>query len=159
MSGGGQYIYTVVTAAILASIIRTILPGKGIASDMVKLTMGIFLVMIVISPILKVRIEGIRNYIEYIETYASKIITDAEENTKREIQNSIEQNTQAYILNKASELGAEILVEITYLEENSYVPHSIIITGSASPMIRKQLSAIIQTELGISEDFQTWKLA
>ena len=118
-----------------------------------------FLFAIIISPLVRVRIEGILDYVSYIETDASAIITQAQEGTTEEIRIVILQKAEAYILNKASDLGADINVEITLQKDGSYIPEKIKIIGPISPLAKKQLSEVIKSDLGISEELQTWVLA
>ena len=159
MSNAGEYIYTVIIAAVLSAVLQTILPDKGAAKSMIRLTLGVFLFSVILSPLVKLRIDGALAYISYIETDASTIIEEAQESTTQEIQGVILQNTEAYILGKAADLGADIRVEIALPEDGSYTPKQIKIIGAASPLVKKQLSAMIKSDLGISEESQSWVLA
>lgn len=159
MSNAGEYIYTVIVAAVFSAVLQTILPEKGTAKSMIRLTLGVFLFIVILSPFIKVRVDGMLAYVSNIETDASTIIAEAQENTAQEIRGVILQNTEAYILGKAADLGADIRVEITLQEDGSFTPKWIKITGAISPMAKKQLSAVIKSDLGISEELQTWVLA
>ena len=158
MSNAGEYIYILVIAAIIVSVLRSILPGKGVAATTLKLATGMFLVTVVIAPLVKMRFDNMLSYISSIETDASAIITEAQKSSEEEIKTVIAQQTEAYILSRASDLGASIQVEITFQQDVSYIPESVKIIGPVAPLVKKQLSALIANELGISEDLQIWQL-
>ena len=156
MSSTGYYIYTVIIAAIFVAVLQSILPGKSTIASMIRLTTGIFLFVIVISPLVRVRVDNMIDYISYIQTDATEIIKTAQERSNNEIKKVIKQNTEEYILGKASSLGAEVTVDIILPYDGSSVPERIKIIGPISPMLKKQLSTIIAEDLGISEDMQIW---
>lgn len=159
MSSAGEYIYSIIIAAVFVSVLLSITPDKSIVSSVIKLTAGIFLIIVVMAPLVKVRLSNTINYIENIETDASLIVREAQTDTANEIRFVIKQETETYILDKAADLGAEILAEVTIQKDGSYTPESITIIGAVSPLVKKQLSATIADELGIPEELQVWELS
>ena len=157
MSSLGRYIFTIIIAAILTGVLQTILPGKSLSSTMVKLTTGIFMVLVALSPLVKVRLDNTLDYISNVEIDASAIISEAEMNSKKETEKIIAQNTEAYILDRASELGADIEAKIEFQEDVLFVPLRVKITGYVSPITKRRLVSIIENDLGISEDLQIWE--
>lgn len=157
MSGIGQYVYTVIAATIFVAILQSLVPGKGTAATLIKVTAGVYLISVVISPIVKVRLNGLLDYAANIESDASGIIADAQNQMNGEIERIILEEAESYILDEASKRGAEIAVQITMEKDGSYALQGITIRGSVSPLIRSQLSTLIETDLGISEDMQIWE--
>lgn len=158
MSSPREYIYTVIIAAIFVSVLQSILPGKGATSAIIHLIAGIFLLTVVISPLIKIRINRMLDYISCIETDASSIVSSAQNSTLDEIDKVIIQKAEAYILDKANNLGVNIAVEISLKSDGSSIPERIKIIGPVSPQVKKQLSALITNDLGISGEMQTWVL-
>jgi len=156
MSYSGQYIYSVIISALFVAILLSIIPGKSAVRAAIKLTAGIFLIIIVIVPLVRLQLDDTFRYVESIETDASQIISEAQSYTDDKITEVIKQQVESYILNKASEFGADIKAEITFCQDNLYIPESVTIFGSISPLAKKQLSSVIINELGIPEEFQVW---
>lgn len=66
----------------------------------------------------------------------------------------IKEETEAYILDKAADLHANLRVEVTIGEDN--LPAAVTISGEASPYARRQIQAMIANDLGISKENQKW---
>jgi len=151
----GRYLYSVIIASLFVSILMAITPGTKAVKGVIKLSTGIFLVIVVVSPFTQNRLSDLIGYVEDIKIDASGIITQAEIYTDTEIAKVIKQQTESYVLDKASDFGAEISVELA-LNGDTYFPETITIRGSVSPVAKQQLSKLIADELGISEEMQTW---
>ena len=67
----------------------------------------------------------------------------------------IKEETEAYILDKAADLHANLRVEVAVGEDN--LPAAVTISGEASPYARRQIQAMIANDLGISKENQKWK--
>lgn len=66
----------------------------------------------------------------------------------------IKEETEAYILDKAADLHANLRVEVAVGEDN--LPAAVTIFGEASPYARRQIQAMIANDLGISKENQKW---
>lgn len=66
----------------------------------------------------------------------------------------IKEETEAYILDKAADLHANLHVEVTVGEDS--LPMAVTLSGEASPYARRQIQAIIANDLGISKENQKW---
>ena len=66
----------------------------------------------------------------------------------------IKEETEAYILDKAADLHANLRVEVAVGEDN--LPAAVTISGEASPYARRQIQAMIANDLGISKENQKW---
>ena len=158
MSAVGQYIYTVIASAILTSILFSILPENSAITACVKMSVSIFMILIILSPLLKTQLGNIIQYFENIETNSSHIIAQAQAATNDEIRQVIKEQAESYILDKAVALGVDIQVNLTLSSGNSYVPKQVTISGAVSPLIRQHLTTLIAEDLGIPEESQTWIL-
>lgn len=151
----GRYLYSVIIASLLVSVLISIIPGSKATKGVIKLSAGIFLMIVVVSPFTKSRISDLVGYMDTIKTDASEIITQAQIYTDSEVAKVIKQQTESYVLDKATGLGAEITVELA-LNGDTFLPEAITIRGAVSPLVKQQLSILIADELGISEEKQTW---
>lgn len=148
----GEYSITVISAALLCSLILSIL-NDGTGKKVIRLLCGIFLTTVVLQPLADFRLPDIdvwtRIYTEDAAVYADTGIRMAEDAAAQIIRDS----TQAYILEKARFLNGEISVEIAV--ENG-IPISAVLTGNISPYGRQQLTDILEQDLGIDKENQTW---
>ena len=159
MSDIGQYVYSVIVAAIFVSVLLIVAPEKGALRSMIGLAAGIFLVIAVLSPFVGLKTNELQNYFEDIDADAADIINDARLRTDEEIARVIKAETEAYISSKALEFGADVQVEIAIKQESPYTPESITIIGAVAPLMKQRLGSVLETDIGLSEESQKWILA
>ena len=158
MNAAAQYVYSVVTASLFVSILLSIMHDKSAVSAGIRLVAGIFLIIVAIAPLVKLRLEGTVTFIEDIETDASQIVAQAQDSRNEAILDVIKRESEAYVLDKAAEFGAVLMVDVSFQIEPPYLPQQIVIAGSASPMAKRQISTVISEDLGIPEEAQIWTL-
>lgn len=157
MSRTGEYIFTIVLAAMFVSILRMLLPGKGATSSLMRLAAGAFIVMVTIKPLVDIRIDDMTDYFTIIEADASQIITDAQRQTAYNIAEVITERAEAYISDIALEYGAKIDVHFEIQNISPFSPERVTITGAVSPLIRENISKILEKEFNLPKEVQTWK--
>ena len=91
-----------------------------------------------------------------LQPQAQEAATAGEQQAKSALRESIKQRTEAYILDKAKTLAAQVAVEVTLSNEAIPVPIAVRISGNISPYARMQLQTILQEELGIPKEAQAW---
>lgn len=158
MSWFGRYIYNIIIAALMVSILLAITPTKSISASLIRIVVGIFLIMIVIAPATRLQIDDMLNNLSEIDTSSAAIIAEAERYSSARQGQVIKQSVESYILNIASGLGAEISVEIQLSDDFPCTPDSVRLTGPVSPLVKQRLSVVISQDLGIPEESQTWVL-
>lgn len=158
MSWFGRYIYNIIIAALMVSILLAITPTKSISASLIRIMVGIFLIMIVIAPATRLQIDDMLNNLSEIDTSSAAIIAEAERYSSARQGQVIKQSVESYILNIASGLGAEISVEIQLSDDFPCTPDSVRLTGPVSPLVKQRLSVVISQDLGIPEESQTWVL-
>ena len=158
MSWFGRYIYNIIIAALMVSILLAITPTKSISASLIRIVVGIFLIMIVIAPATRLQIDDMLNNLSEIDTSSAAIIAEAEQYSSARQGQVIKQSVESYILNIASGLGAEISVEIQLSDDFPCTPDSVRLTGPVSPLVKQRLSVVISQDLGIPEESQTWVL-
>ena len=151
-----QYILTIVSASVICGLILSLTGKKGTVGAVTKLLCGLFLSVTVISPFLGSNLLDFSSYESIWQAeadYHASLGVDSADKRAREI---IKDNCEAYILDKAVSLGADIQVQITLSRENPPVPQGITVTGSASPYARQAIKKLIEADIGISEENQLW---
>ena len=153
MQALGRYVLTLTTSAMICGILLSLLP-KGRTRTILQAVCGIFLAASALSPVLDLSIPDVSalpsEYLLAGEAFAQT----GEEEARRETHQRIKQGLEAYILDKAADLHANLHVEVTVGEDN--LPTAVTISGEASPYARRQIQAMIENDLGISKENQKW---
>lgn len=151
-----QYIISIVAVAVLTSILLKLLQPKTTAYKLVKLMAGIIMILVMFSPLTDISFRDYLSYYEVIQDEAAASKEYGEYVSQSALQQSIKEKTEAYILDKAVLLGADIHVEVTCDTSTSPVPVSAELSGNVSPYIRQQLQMIICRDIGIPEEQIVW---
>ena len=156
MSAVAQYILKITSAAMLISIITCIIDRKSPIAPYIKLVSGLFLTIVVFSPILHISVGNITGYLTAINADAESIVSQSQHDQQKQILSIIKSKTETYILEKAQVLGLDVCVEIEFVDTSTMIPSAIRIEGAVSPFAKQQLTEIISNDIGIPEASQKW---
>lgn len=148
-----QYFLSVVTAAVFCGIVNS-LTKKRTSQAVVKLLAGIFLTFTVIRPLAQLDLEDVK--LPSFTDDAQYAALEGEILARETMVDIIKSETEAYILDKAGALDAELSVEVFLSKEDTPIPVSVRLSGSISPYGKQRLQAIISSDLGIPEEDQLW---
>lgn len=148
------YILSVIATGILCAVIGS-LGGKGSHGSILKLMCGIVLTAVILRPILSLPPVDLSRYLHLLDTDAAAAVDAGLLKSKAAARDRISQELEAYILDKAGELGLQITVSLM-LDEQDPVPASVTITGDASPHARSVMSGILRDDLGIPTELLVW---
>lgn len=150
-----ELILAMVTASLICGIVNSVLKDNIIKSG-IHFLCGIFLVYTLLA-------YGKRVEIQFAEYSFRQILADAryEANLgagKRdtELAEVIRTECEAYILDKAEELGIAVTPEVTVSQEELPLPVRVILLGTATPEQKEILSRMITKDLGIAKEDQHW---
>lgn len=149
-----QYIFSVTAAAVICAVLTHISAGAGKSSGIIKLLCGLFLAFTVIRPIADIQIDEFTDYTLRIEEDAEEAISAGEDFAQNSLAAIIKQETEAYILDKASALGAEIRIDVILSDDT--VPKEVYIQGNLSPYAKSKLQEILSEDIGIAKEYQIW---
>ena len=150
-----EYIISVSAAAILCGILNSLML-KGAAKEIMKLVSGLFLAFCVISPVSNIRLPELTAVGEEIRSEAETAAEIGEAHTREALADSISRQLEAYILDKAEEMGLHLDAEIVLGSEETFLPERVVLSGEAAPGIQKQLIREIAEDLGIPEEDVQW---
>lgn len=119
-----------------------------------KLICGLFLAYTVLSPISRVDFSNLPDFSLGYMGDAEDAAAMGENLARDSMADIIKEETEAYILDKAADLHANLHVEVTVGEDN--LPTAVTLSGEASPYARRQIQAIIANDLGIAKENQKW---
>ena len=156
MEGIREYLVSVTAAALLCGIIRSLAGEMSGSGGLLVLICGIFLALTVIRPLKELDLKDISILPADLMAEAQSVSAQGAEYTREASEQIIKQRCEAYVLDKARELEAQIRVEIELSREGDPIPVSSRVTGELSPYAKGKLSRILKTDLGIPEEDQQW---
>lgn len=156
MDGLRSYLLSVFAAAVICGIVTRLIGKKGTQGAVIQMIAGVFLAFTVIRPIADISLDGIGDLTSDFSQDASLAAAAGEELTKDALAAGIKSRCEAYILDKAETLNAELTVEVTLTDEDIPVPYAVRLTGRISPYAKAQLQSVIAQDLGVDKEHQTW---
>ena len=150
-----QYVISVTAAAIVCGVLNTMLK-KGGMHALVKLLCGFILAFTFLNPIGKLELMSLPDNSKPEYPSGSDMAQEGELYARNSIAEIIKEQTRAYILDKANELGATLDVEVTLDADDSLTPCAVRLSGNISPYGKRVLSKMIEDDLGISTEEQIW---
>ncbi len=152
-----QYLMSLIAAAMIVGIVTAIVKTKGSGGAIIRLVSGIFLALVMLSPVLKIEIRGFMDFYNDISLDAADAVNTGKNMVQNEMHTIIKENLEAYILDKASALQLDVDVDIFLTEELPPAPDSITIKGSVSPYNKQVFQAFLIDEIGIPREQQIWQ--
>ena len=147
-----QYILLVVCSVILGGIVVLLFSEN----TPIKLVTGLVVLGAVLSPLFEHNTINLEDYFDQFLVDRKIVTSDGEELARQASAAFIKEETEAYVLSKAAELGADIDVDVMLSDHSLPIPKEITVSGSVSPYAKKQLITAIEKELGIAEEAQLW---
>lgn len=153
MEAAGTYIARLCAGGVLTGLAVALSGGK----EQIRWICGLLLVFLAVAPLGKLDLDAVWDLTEEIELDASAITSRAREDSIQKIREGIIRRTQAYILDEAESLGADIQVIALSLEEDGFLPVRVELRGTVDPNQRARLSRVLEDDLGIGKEGQIWK--
>ena len=155
MEALGQYVISVTTASLICAVVLSL--SSGVSKGVIRVLCGIFLTFAVLRPVVNVDLEQWLNRMVIAEEVTGdSVAAFGEEAARNSITQRIRDDTAAYILDKATQLGASLKVDVVLSEEAPYLPQRVTLWGTVSPYVRQQLEEILAKDLGIAKENQQW---
>ena len=151
-----NYLLSVIGAALISGIACSVIGKKGAVGSLVKLLTGLFLVITVIAPWTKIRIDDLSSFYSGFSVEASNIAAEGEALANQELAAIIKSQVEAYILDKASALNLDLEIEVKMSATQPPIPESITLKGAASPFGKQYLENILCNDIGIAKENQLW---
>ena len=153
MGGLRQYAISVVAVAIICSILIRI-ASQDTAKNLIRLISGLILTTVVIRPISQIELPPLKEISFPNASTADFAVEEGKELAKESMDDIIKSTCEAYILNKATALGADIRVSVSV--NSQHIPFAARLMGEVTSDIRKQLELTLETDLGITKENQSW---
>ena len=153
MTAVRQYLLTVICASFICAVIPGIAGKEN--KQVLRLICNIFLTVIVVTPIVKIEPMSLLDSTlsgddaEEVAAYGKNMASDA-------MTTIINNEMEAYILDKAQRLDMELKVELILDAGEVPVPVGVFLYGSASEEQKIQLEEMLSRDLGIPKEAQKW---
>lgn len=148
MSG---YLWRVVCAAIVCALVGAIAPD-GSGNRLRRLTAGLFLTSVVLSPVFDSELPKLD--LSAIRSDAQSAVRAGTEQARQAQNAIITESLEAYIWNKAAQLGLEVQVRIDL--DDAGLPRTVELIGNLAPADRETLGSWIVRELGLGKEALVW---
>ena len=150
-----NYAFSLFGVALVCGIVCTIGKDSGFYA-LLKLLSGVFLTLTLISPFSDISLVDVSPFDLPFAADAREASKAGEYYAQNALANIIKQETQAYILDKASQLQLSVQVDVTVNNDPVPVPVKVCITGAVTQEQHKQLEQILTNDLNIAKENQTW---
>ena len=150
MSALSGYLMRLVCAAFLCALIGTM---AGSSQGIRRLIAGIFLTLTALSPMGELDLPDLDP--DRLHAEAQAAVQDGTRQADEMRADIISEACEAYIWNKAAEMGLELEIRLELNEDG--MPRSVVLTGNASPLERQRLMQLIVQDLGVGREDVIWK--
>ena len=151
-----NYLLSIIAAGIICAITGILFPNKDTIEKIVGLMCGLFMTLIVLSPIKKINPVNWGLSYEFQSDQSKHIAEQGQYQAEETLREVITEYCSTYIVEKAKGMGVDIDVQFQLNSNDPPVPTSAVITGTVSPYAKAKLKNILTQDLGIPEDRQQW---
>lgn len=152
----GTYLLSVAVAALLAALVQSLLPKGGVRRA-AGFAGGLVLILAVVSPVARLEYDDLAKSIARIQTETEQLQTGVSTGSREILSQIIKQRCEAYILEKARNLGLSLEVTVTLQDDGTYpYPAAAVLKGTFTQAQRGALTAEISQNLGIPARQQEW---
>ena len=153
MDGIKTYLLSV-TAACLISVLACALVRQETVKKIARFSSGLLILLVVVLPILSLNMEDVAAVFRSFRVEYDT--TDAAATWQAQLAQHIKQTSEAYIEDKAAQLGATVRVEVTLNDAEYPQPVHVRIAGIVSLSQRQALAEYIRTAFAVAEEEQEW---
>jgi stage III sporulation protein AF len=154
----GQWITSITCAAMLAAVLQAFLPQNGVGR-VGRLAGGLVLLIATVQPLVSLDYDSlVRDWADISQTEVADTAS-LEQTNQEALKIIIEQQTEAYILDKAEDLGITCQVDVSYdwADDGTVFLSEVHVVSEASQEELEQLASLIETELGVPRSSQVYE--
>lgn len=147
------YILRVVTAAMISGLVMAMTQSGSFAS-VIRLVCGIFLGAVVLQPLAGGIPEISLNWTENTTREGAELASEGSQAAQSAMADIITGELEAYILDKAADLDVSLEVDVSL--DDDLLPAAVTIRGKILTSVKGKLEQLLEEELGIPKENQTW---
>lgn len=145
--------------SILFGVIMGIIPEGGV-KRITGILCSAILIIVVLAPIKSIDIDSYALLLTQYREQEAQLTARADEINSRLNRAVIVEEYEAYIMDKAEELGIDVKearVEVQWSTEAVWVPYSVSVTANADISLRRVFEDKLMAELGIPQERVKWQ--
>lgn len=145
---------TALTALTLLLSVAQLLTPQGTLREIVSFIGGLLLLLVLLQPLTDVELTDLTAELSACQTELEQRQDELERQQTEALTTRIEAETEAYIWDKAREMGLTLTVQVTAQPNHDGVPVPVraVLNGQRS----EALAAWLETELGLPAEGQVW---
>lgn len=151
-----NYLLGIIGAAMICAVTQHFLTEKNGQSQLIKMICGLVMALSLFSPLIDLDHLGFGLPLYDMKAQAQSAVSNGQQISYDALSRVISDRVEAYILDEARTMGADVSVAVKLSSESIPAPLSVTIQGNLSPFAKNKLQSIIETELGISKENQEW---
>lgn len=152
-----KYLLAVAAAGMLVSLMLPLLP-EGSPRRVGNFVGSLLVILAVLSPLRSLDPSDMAEAIARIRTEGREAVTGVEVGSRELLAAIIKEDCEAYIWDKAREMGLELEVVVTVDEGTGYpYPTGAVLTGAVTAAQQEILSRWMEENLGIAREEQEWR--
>ena len=150
-----EWIVGITCVSVLLAAAQSLMP-EGNIRKIGNLAGGLLLILTMAAPLTKIDMNAISLPLTEYRMANSNHAELLELENSRLLKELIEEQTEAYILDKAQELGANCTVEVyyEYSDEGTAYPVAVTVRGNLNEEQKRKLSQRIESDLAVTEENQ-----
>lgn len=150
------WLLSILAVSVLCALADALMP-KGAVKQVGRLMCGLVLAVVVVSPVVRLDLEDSGQWLEGYFSGMDQREQDLKEQVDSEMKTIIEQEYEAYIVDKAAQLGLDCTARVECrMEESVYLPAQAWIEGALTREEREKLTAVLSEDLGLSSENQSY---
>lgn len=156
----GTWITGLVSASVITAISMTISP-EGRVKKVLSLVCGLMMIIVMIKPVVGFDYTTFSSTYFGLKAEAEGFSDELEEVNKNLTGLIIEEQCQAYILDKGNELGIDnlaVTVSARWSEDGYWYPAGAEIITDAGESAKSKLGYCIESDLGIPAEELIWRM-
>ena len=148
-----RYVLSLIAAARIAGILQSFVK-EGSCARVLRLLCGLFLMVTALKPLKDLQIPTLDDWTASWNAEAAAAVREGEERYASEYSAVIIKQLEAYILDKAAQLGLSVQVQLTLTAD--HLPERVLLTGQATQQQKQAMESVIESDLGIPKEKQQW---
>lgn len=150
------YLLRLCAGAFFSALLLAVIP-QGTPRRMAALLCSLLLAFLALSPLAGLDYDALSESIGRLELAQEQARTGIALQNRELTARIISERVEAYILDKAAELGLDITVQLQInAQAGTPYPEAVTIYGAANTAQRQRLQRYIEQNLGIAPERQEW---
>lgn len=154
-----SWLVGITCAAMVVALCESLAPS-GAVRKVGRFTGGLVLLIAILQPVMKLDMQDLSGLLTEYRAAAGGYSAQLETENTKLMKDIIEEQTGAYILDKAAALGVEnctVTVKATDSGGEYPIPEAVTVTGTLTEQQRNALSRQIEADLAIPAERQAWE--